>query len=79
MRASRGESPIFIRFKLSLTSCCAPPKVAHNAVLDIEELSVEELDEMKYAYSELAGQAIEDAKNGKSDCGAPEVRGKARA
>jgi len=51
----------------------------HNAVLDIEELSVEELDEMKYAYKELARQAIEDSRNGKSDCGVPEVRGKARA
>jgi low affinity Fe/Cu permease len=46
----------------------------HNAVLDIEELSEAELDEIKQGYTRLARKALEDIRSGKSDLGVPEVR-----
>jgi low affinity Fe/Cu permease len=46
---------------------------AHNAVLDIEELSEEELDRIKQCYSKLAREAAEDVLRGHSDFGTPEV------
>jgi low affinity Fe/Cu permease len=48
----------------------------HNAVLDIEELSDEELDQIKRNYELLAKKAIEDVRSGKSDLGAPELKSK---
>jgi low affinity Fe/Cu permease len=50
---------------------------AHNAVLDIEELSEDELDEMKKCYSTLARQAVEEVHSGKSDLGTPDVKRRA--
>jgi low affinity Fe/Cu permease len=46
---------------------------AHNAVLDIEELSEEELNEIKRCYTALARQAVEELRGGKSDLGTPDV------
>ncbi|HXU78738.1 MAG TPA: low affinity iron permease family protein [Methylomirabilota bacterium] len=45
----------------------------HNAVLDIEELSEEELDEIKSGYTRLARKALDDIRQGKSDLGVPEL------
>ncbi len=45
----------------------------HNAVLDIEELSEVELDEIKRGYTRLARKALEDLRSGKSDLGVPEL------
>jgi low affinity Fe/Cu permease len=45
----------------------------HNAVLDIEELSEPELDELKRGYTRLAKKALEDLRSGKSDLGVPEL------
>jgi low affinity Fe/Cu permease len=47
---------------------------AHNAVLDIEEMSEEELDALKRAYAVLARQAMRDIRSGKSDLGVPELQ-----
>jgi low affinity Fe/Cu permease len=47
---------------------------SHNALLDIEELSEEELDELKSRYGELAREAREALRSGKSDLGCPEVK-----
>ena len=49
---------------------------AHNALLEIEELSEEELDEIKCCYAKLAKQAIADLRSGKSDLGTPDVKRK---
>src|SRR3954465_8462821 len=46
---------------------------AHNAVLDIEEMSEEELDALKKAYAVLAKRAMRDVRSGKSDLGVPEL------
>jgi low affinity Fe/Cu permease len=48
----------------------------HNAVLDIEELSEDELDQIKRGYTILARKALEEVRNGKSDLGIPEMQPK---
>jgi low affinity Fe/Cu permease len=45
---------------------------AHNALLDIEELSQQELDHIKAPYEELARQAREELNQGIEDTGSPE-------
>src|SRR5712672_2611633 len=44
----------------------------HNAVLDIEELSEQELDTIKRGYTILAKKALEAVRTGKSDLGVPD-------
>ena len=51
---------------------------AHNALLDLEELTEDELDQMKARYAELAKKAREDLRKGLKDSGTPEVRGSAK-
>ncbi len=46
---------------------------AHNALLDIEELTETELDRMRARYEELARRAREDLKHGLVDTGRPPV------
>jgi low affinity Fe/Cu permease len=46
---------------------------AHNALYDLEELSQQELDQMKAPYEELARQASEELKQGIKDIGSPEI------
>jgi len=47
---------------------------AHNGLLDLEELKVEELNHIRENYSKLAKQAREDVKLGKADTGRPEIQ-----
>lgn len=47
---------------------------AHNALLDLEELSVEELDRIRNRYEELARHAREELRQGQRDTGTPEVQ-----
>jgi low affinity Fe/Cu permease len=49
---------------------------AHNALLDIEELSEKELDEIKTCYAKIAARALEDLRSGKTDMGTPDVKRK---
>jgi low affinity Fe/Cu permease len=46
---------------------------AHNALLDIEQLSDQELDEARRRYSELAERARDEMRHGRTDTGSPEV------
>ena len=46
---------------------------AHTALMDLEELEDEELDEMKRRYTELAQRAREKLRRGGTDKGVPEV------
>lgn len=46
---------------------------AHNAMLDLEELSEEELNRMRNIYELLARKARKDLKNGLPDTGRPDV------
>ena len=46
---------------------------AHNALLDLEELTEKELNALRSKYEELAAKAREDLRNGKKDTGIREV------
>jgi low affinity Fe/Cu permease len=60
--------------QLKLDELLRSTQGAHNALLDIEELSEEELDEIKSCYSHLARKSVGDLRNGKSDLGSPEIK-----
>ena len=47
---------------------------AHNALMDLEELSEDELDRFRARYQELARQAREEHRLGLIDTGRPEVQ-----
>lgn len=48
---------------------------AHNAFLDLEELSQKDLDRLRARYEALARQARESLQGGDLDTGTPEVSG----
>ena len=48
---------------------------AHLVLLDLEELSENELEDVRDNYEELARNARKDLKKGKADTGSPEVKG----
>ncbi len=49
---------------------------AHNALLDLEELEEDELDQMRQGYTELADSAREKLRRGGVDTDSPEIRRK---
>jgi low affinity Fe/Cu permease len=59
--------------QLKLDELIRATKGCHNAVLDIEELSEDELDRLKQGYEKLARKALEEVRSGKSDCGTPDL------
>src|SRR5580765_7597272 len=59
--------------QIKLDELLRATKGCHNAVLDIEELSEDELDQIKRGYAILARKALEEIRNGKSDLGIPEM------
>lgn len=62
--------------QLKLDELLRSTQGAHNALLEIEELSEEELDEIKRCYTMLAKKAVEDLRSGKTDLGTPDVQRK---
>jgi low affinity Fe/Cu permease len=64
--------------QIKLDELLRATKGCHNAVLDIEELSEHELDQIKRGYTTLAKKAVEEIRNGKSDLGIPEVKPEAK-
>jgi low affinity Fe/Cu permease len=68
--------------QLKLDELLRSSAAAHNALLNIEELSERELDHIKLRYEELARKALKDVRAGKSDLGSPSInrhgRNKAR-
>jgi low affinity Fe/Cu permease len=62
--------------QIKLDELLRATKGCHNAVLNIEELSETELDEIKRSYSMLARKAVEELRNGKSDLGIPDMNPK---
>jgi low affinity Fe/Cu permease len=46
---------------------------AHNALLDLEELEIDDLDRIRADYTRLAQRAREDLRQGLRDTGAPDV------
>lgn len=59
--------------QLKLDELIRATKGCHNAVLDIEELSEEELDRLKKSYADLAQEALKKIRTGRTDCDTPEV------
>jgi len=59
--------------QLKLDELIRANREAHNALLDIEELSEGELDQIKAGYERLAQHARRDLRAGKSDLGPSEV------
>ena len=47
---------------------------AHNALLDLEELTEHDLDRIKARYEKLASQAREEMKRERGDLGSPRVK-----
>ena len=62
--------------QLKLDELIRATNAAHNALLDIEELSQDELDQIKRRYEELAREARENIRAGRSDLGRPEISDK---
>jgi low affinity Fe/Cu permease len=60
--------------QLKLDELLRSTQNAHTALLDIEELSAEELDQLKLHYATLAEKARRDVRTGKSDLTCPEIR-----
>lgn len=60
--------------QIKLDELIRATKGAHTAVLNIEELSEEELDRLKCGYRQLAEEALEKMRAGKSDLGTPDVK-----
>ena len=60
--------------QLKLDELLRATRGAHTALLDIEELSDEELDNIKRCYTELAKRALKDLRSGKTDLGTPDIR-----
>jgi low affinity Fe/Cu permease len=65
--------------QLKLDELLRSAGTAHNALLDIEELSEDELDRLKACYESLARKALADLRAGKSDLGHPELHPQANA
>jgi len=61
--------------QLKLDELVRVTKGAHLALLDLEELSEDELERVRKRYESLATDAREDLRRGKKDTGAPEVEG----
>ena len=62
--------------QLKLDELIRATKGAHNGVLDLEELSQEELDKFGSLYRKLAAEARKDVRKGWTDTGTPDLRGK---
>jgi low affinity Fe/Cu permease len=59
--------------QLKLDELIRANEATHNALLDIEELSERELDQIKSEYERLARAARKSLRSGKSDLGLAEV------
>lgn len=60
--------------QIKLDELIRADKDAHTVLLDLEELTEQELLELKSKYEDLARRAREALRKGKTDTGSPEVR-----
>jgi low affinity Fe/Cu permease len=58
--------------QLKLSELIRATRAAHNAFLDLEELSESELDRVKHSYRRLAEEARKELRAGKADLGSPD-------
>lgn len=64
-----------IAMQVKLDELIRAMKGAHTALLDLEELSDEELSKIMLHYQQLAAKAREELRRGKPDVDSPEVEG----
>lgn len=64
-----------IAMQLKLDELIRAMKGAHTVLLDLEELSDDELAQIMKQYQELAAKAREELREGRSDVDSPEVDG----
>ncbi|HEY3246980.1 MAG TPA: low affinity iron permease family protein [bacterium] len=62
-----------IALQLKIDELIRSVEGAHNVLLDLEELTEEELEEIKKRYMELALKAREEIRKGRRDTGRPAV------
>ncbi len=67
-----------VAIQLKLDELIRATENAHNALLDIEELSEEELVKIRKNYEKIAATARENLSKGKLDLGIPEIESKIR-
>ena len=63
--------------QLKLDELIRATKTAHTALLDLEELSEDELDKLRGSYQKLAREALQEVRTGKSDLTTPRMSGSA--
>lgn len=61
--------------QLKLDELIRATEAAHNAFLDLEEISEPELERIKARFGSLAEKARRDVRTGRSDLGCPDVKG----
>src|SRR5450432_2345667 len=59
--------------QLKLDELIRATKTAHTVMLDVEELSEEELDHLKRCYHKIAQAALKEMRAGKTDLGTPDI------
>jgi low affinity Fe/Cu permease len=63
-----------VAMQLKLDELIRASTGAHNVLLDLEELSQEDLDEIRGHYEELAEEARKELRRGVPDTGSPELQ-----
>jgi low affinity Fe/Cu permease len=63
-----------IAMQLKLDELIRAMKGAHLALLDLEELTERDLEQIRHRYEELARQAREELRKGHPDTGSPKVK-----
>ncbi|MBV9463307.1 MAG: low affinity iron permease family protein [Verrucomicrobiae bacterium] len=71
IQATQNRDTLAIQLKLA--ELIRAVEGAHNALLDVEELSEQDLDEIKAHYRELAEKARRKLSQGEADTNCPEV------
>jgi len=59
--------------QLKLDELIRATKTAHTVMLDVEELSEEELDHLKRCYHKIAQEALKEMRAGRTDLGTPDI------
>src|SRR5216110_2515456 len=63
-----------VAVQLKLDELIRAVEGAHNSFLDLEELTQEELEDVKRRYEELASLARDELRRGRADTGRPDLR-----
>jgi low affinity Fe/Cu permease len=62
-----------VAVQLKLDELIRATKTAHTVMLDVEELSEEELEHLKSCYRKISQEAFKEMRAGKTDLGSPDI------